>query len=218
CILASARASATKAPVIEAVRVPPSAWMTSQSTQRVRDPRTLRSATERSERPISLWISCVRPEAFPLVASRCVRWSVARGSIPYSEVIHPWLVSRRKGGTRSSRLAVQITCVLPTLMRAEPSAQMLTPVVISTGRMSLALRPSRRCIVAPLVDPKSARDVDQLQRPERLPEEALAHLEEPLRGVGHVEMPPARRSASRRARGAAGWRGAGRQQPFLLQP
>ena len=63
---------ATKAPVIEAVRVPPSAWMTSQSIQMVRDPSAFNSVTDRSERPMSLWISWVRPEALPRVASRCV--------------------------------------------------------------------------------------------------------------------------------------------------
>ena len=40
--------------------------------------------TERSERPISRWISCVRPPTLPAVASRVVRVDVARGSIPYS--------------------------------------------------------------------------------------------------------------------------------------
>ncbi len=102
--------------------MPPSAWMTSQSIQTVREPSAFISATARSDRPISLWISCVRPEALPRVASLWVRWSVARGIMPYSEVIHPWLVSRRKGGTLSSTLAVQMTCVWPILMRADPSA------------------------------------------------------------------------------------------------
>ena len=46
--------SATQAPVIEAVRVPPSAWMTSQSMVICRSPSAGRSTTERRLRPISL--------------------------------------------------------------------------------------------------------------------------------------------------------------------
>jgi hypothetical protein len=40
-----------------------------------------------------------------------------------------------KGGTFSSTLAVQMTCVSPALMSAEPSACLLTPVVMVTGRI-----------------------------------------------------------------------------------
>ena len=58
---AAASTSATNAPVIDAVRVPPSAWMTSQSIQIVRSPSDFRSTTERRERPTSRWISIVRP-------------------------------------------------------------------------------------------------------------------------------------------------------------
>ena len=48
----SASASATNAPVMDAVRVPPSAWMTSQSIQIVRSPSAGRFVTDRSDRPI----------------------------------------------------------------------------------------------------------------------------------------------------------------------
>ena len=51
--LSSASASATNAPVMDAVRVPPSAWMTSQSIQIVRSPSAGRFVTARSERPMS---------------------------------------------------------------------------------------------------------------------------------------------------------------------
>src|ERR1700690_173382 len=44
--------SATKAPVIAAVRVPPSACSTSQSRMMVRSPSAARSTTERSDRPM----------------------------------------------------------------------------------------------------------------------------------------------------------------------
>jgi hypothetical protein len=53
------------APEMAAVRVPPSAWMTSQSTVIWRSPSLGRSTTARSERPISRWISWVRPDCLP---------------------------------------------------------------------------------------------------------------------------------------------------------
>ena len=57
-------ASAIQAPVIAAVRVPPSACRTSQSRVICRSPRRGRSTTARSERPIRRWISWVRPGDF----------------------------------------------------------------------------------------------------------------------------------------------------------
>ena len=62
--------SATQAPVIAAVRVPPSAWITSQSMVIWRSPSACRSMTERSERPISRWISTVRPPCLPALGER----------------------------------------------------------------------------------------------------------------------------------------------------
>jgi hypothetical protein len=107
--------------VIDAVRVPPSAWMTSQSIQTVRSPILSSWTTERSDRPISRWISWVRPPTFPDVASRVVRVVVARGNMPYSAVTQPLPVFLRNGGTRSSTDAVQITLVRPDSIRTEPS-------------------------------------------------------------------------------------------------
>ena len=106
CIHLRQSCSATQAPVMAAVRVPPSAWITSQSTEICRSPSLGRSTTARSARPIRRWISCVRPEGWPTVASRRVRSLVARGSMPYSAVTQPrpWPLSQ--GGRRSSRLAV----------------------------------------------------------------------------------------------------------------
>ena len=57
-------------PVIDAVRVPPSACSTSQSSVTVRSPSALRSSAARRLRPIRRWISCVRPDCLPLAASR----------------------------------------------------------------------------------------------------------------------------------------------------
>ena len=49
----TASRSATQPPVIEAQRVPPSAWITSQSITICRSPNACRSTPARSERPIS---------------------------------------------------------------------------------------------------------------------------------------------------------------------
>ena len=107
--------------MIDAVRVPPSAWMTSQSIQTVRSPsagevghRAQRSA----DQPLDLLGAAARP--CPCDASRWVRVLVARGSIPYPAVTQPLPVLRRKVGTRSSTLAVQMTLVLPALNQHRP--------------------------------------------------------------------------------------------------
>src|SRR4029077_10716661 len=133
-------ASATQAPVIEAVRVPPSACSTSQSTVIWRSPSASRSMVARSERPIRRWISTVRPFCFPAEASRRVRSSVARGSIPYSAVIQPrpWPLSH--GGNRSSSVAVTSTWVSPNLTMQEPSAYLTTPRSNVTARSSSGAR------------------------------------------------------------------------------
>ena len=133
--------------MIEAVRVPPSAWITSQSTHSVRSPSAFMSTTARSERPIRRWISWVRPEGRPCVASRCVRVVVARGSMPYSAVIQPSPLPFRNGGTRSSTLTVQMTWVSPTSISAEPSACLVKCGVIVTVRSWSARRPSLRMLL-----------------------------------------------------------------------
>ena len=81
-----------------AVRVPPSAWSTSQSRMMLRSPSASRSTIERSERPIRRWISMVRPDARPFDTSRGVRVAVARGSMEYSAVTQPLPELRRKCG------------------------------------------------------------------------------------------------------------------------
>ncbi len=53
--------SAIQLPVMAAVRVPPSAWITSQSSVICFSPSATKSTTARSERPTSRWISWVRP-------------------------------------------------------------------------------------------------------------------------------------------------------------
>jgi len=82
----------------------------------------LSDVTDRSDRPISRWISIVRPPTLPSDASRRMRVFVDRGSMPYSAVTQPLPVPRRNGGTRSSSEAVQITRVRPTSISTDPSA------------------------------------------------------------------------------------------------
>src|SRR6266851_10081647 len=140
----SASCKATNAPVTLAVRVPPSAWITSQSSFTVRSPRLARSVTARRERPIRRWISCVRPDCFPRAASRSVRVWVERGSMPYSAVTQPRWVLRIQGGTLSSTEAVHSTWVSPNFTRHEPSAWREKPGSRDTLRSWSGARPDGR--------------------------------------------------------------------------
>src|SRR5438270_2751931 len=140
CSIASAMA--TKAPVMEAVRVPPSACSTSQSSMMVRSPSAAASTMARRERPIKRWISCVRPEGRPLEISRGVRFSVERGSMEYTAVTQPLPLPRRNCGTLSSTEAAQSTRVFPTVISADPSAVFRYPVSMLTGRIWSGFRSS----------------------------------------------------------------------------
>ena len=102
--------------------VPPSAWMTSQSSVTMRSPSAARSVTARSDRPIRREISWVLPLCLPRAASRAERVWVERGSMPYSPVTQPLFLPRIHMGTRSSTLAVQSTRVSPNSASTEPSA------------------------------------------------------------------------------------------------
>jgi hypothetical protein len=134
--------------VIAAVRVPPSAWSTSQSTHIVRAPSFSRSTTARNERPIRRWISVLRPSRRPLVISRGFRVFVAYGSIEYSAVSQPPVTpcSFIQRGTVSSIITPQITRVLPIATRTEPVACGAMPNSKEIGRIWSAARPSVRCI------------------------------------------------------------------------
>src|SRR5215831_6098628 len=133
-------ASATQAPVIEAVRVPPSACSTSQSMVICRSPSASRSTVARSDRPIRRWISTVRPPCLPAEASRRVRSRVARGSMPYSAVTQPRPRPLSQDGSRSSSVAVTSTWVSPNFTRQEPSAYLTTPRSRVTARSSSGAR------------------------------------------------------------------------------
>src|SRR5438874_8109951 len=141
--------NATQPPVIAAVRVPPSAWITSQSTVICRSPSAVRSTTARSERPISRWISSVRPPCLPTDASRRVRSFVARGSMPYSAVTQPRACPLSHGGSRSSSVAVTRTCVSPNFTKQDPSAYFTTPRSSETARSSSGCRRLGRILILP---------------------------------------------------------------------
>ena len=94
----------------------------------VRSPRRVKSQAARSERPISRWISTLRPSR--LTPSRALRCGVAPGSIAYSAVSQPLPLPRRNGGTPSVTEAVQITRVRPHSMSTEPAA-----ISVKSGRM-----------------------------------------------------------------------------------
>ena len=76
----------------------------------------------------------VRPDCLPRAASRGVRSSVARGSMPYSAVTQPLPLPLRNCGTPSSTVAVQMTRVLPSSMSTLPSAVEMKSGVILSGR------------------------------------------------------------------------------------
>src|SRR4051794_15916652 len=149
-----ASASATYAPVMAAVRVPPSACRTSQSSTIVFSPNALVSTTERRLRPMSREISCVRPPMRPLTDSRSERVLVARGSIAYSAVTQPWPLPLRQRGTPGVNDAAHSTRVRPNSTRTLPSAWSSQPRVIRTSRSWSTARPSGRRLwsVAGVID------------------------------------------------------------------
>src|SRR6266516_1055903 len=140
--------SATHAPVMAAVRVPPSAWITSQSIVICRSPSAERSSTARRLRPISRWISIVRPLCLPAEASRRVRSEVARGSMPYSAVTQPRACPLSQGGRRSSSVAVTSTWVSPNFTKQEPSAYFTTPRSSEIARSSSGCRRLGRILIS----------------------------------------------------------------------
>ncbi len=117
---AQASASATHPPVMPAVRVPPSAWSTSQSTRMVYSPNAI-VRHRRAERAADQALDLLGAPPGPF-RSRWVRSTVARGSMAYSAVTQPSPVPFLNPGTPGSTLAVQCTRVPPIRMRQDPSA------------------------------------------------------------------------------------------------
>src|SRR5258708_22205680 len=139
-----------------AVRVPPSAWMTSQSMRTCRSPKAFKSVTVRNERRIRRWIPWVGPLCLPRAASRSVRVWVDRGNMPYSAVTQPDPVLRRKGGTLSSTVAVHRTWVSPNRAMHDPSAYLAMSGSSWMERNTSAARPEGRMSRISLV--KSGRN------------------------------------------------------------
>src|SRR6478609_7927900 len=127
-----------------AVRVPPSACSTSQSTAMVFSPNARRSTQARSDRPISREISWVRPPTRPLTDSRSLRSWVEDGSIAYSAVSQPSPDRLRQRGTPGVTDAAQSTLVPPNSTRTDPAGCCWNPRVKVTRRSSLSARPSAR--------------------------------------------------------------------------
>ena len=104
------------------------------------------STTERRDRPISRWISWVRPDCLPRAASRSVLVWVERGSMPYSAVTQPLPPPLSHPGTRSSIVAAQSTWVSPNRTRQEPSACLANPGSRLTLRRASGVRPEGRLL------------------------------------------------------------------------
>ena len=118
----TASRSATQAPEIAAVRVPPSAWMTSQSSEICRSPSASRSTTARrrpSDQPLDFLRAAgllARRRLAPAARVGRARQHAIFGRDPAAPL------PRSQGGTFSSTLAVQSTRVSPKLTRQQPSA------------------------------------------------------------------------------------------------
>jgi len=102
------------------------------------------SHTERNERPMSRWISWVRPDGLPSFTSRRIRSGEEPGSIEYSAVTQPLPLPRIQRGTSSSIEAVHSTRVRPKLTRTEPADMSVKSRSKVTGRSSSGRRPSAR--------------------------------------------------------------------------
>ena len=116
--------SAAQAALTAAVRVPPSAWITSQSTFTIISPICFRWTTERSDRPISREISLERPPVYWLRRIRC---SDEPGSMLYSAVIQPDPDFCIHLGTELLMEAVASTTVRPISIRTDPGVISVYP-------------------------------------------------------------------------------------------
>src|SRR4051812_33593666 len=100
--------------------------------------------TARRERPMRREISWVRPPILPRTDSRSPRVLVERGSMEYSAVTQPSPLPLRQRGTPSVTEAVQRTLVSPKETSTDPSACLLQPRWMVTGRSWSGVRPSIR--------------------------------------------------------------------------
>jgi len=114
------------------------------------------STIARRLRPISRWISWVRPVCLPRAASRAERVWVERGNMPYSAVIQPVPLLRRKCGTPFSMVAVHSTLVSPNSTSTEPSAWRVKWRVKRISRNWFGARPLGR-IVSPSLSSQASQ-------------------------------------------------------------
>ncbi len=157
---------------MEAQRVPPSAWRTSQSSQSVRLPSASKSHTARSARPISRWISTVRPSGRPReTPAACARRS--RPGASSTRPSPPAPVPLEPPRMPSSTVAVQRTTVRPWRVQH---------LAVGCSRKSAGRSRSSRSRAAPVRASRGRRlergDLDALRLCDRKLEEAPAHLAE----------------------------------------
>ena len=142
--LRTASAKATHAPQMAAVRVPPSAWSTWQSSAMVCGPIFERSMAARKDRPMIRWISVPRESVCP-VLGQALRCGVEAGSITYSAVSHPpGRFSRNQGGVSPVTDAVHSSTVSPCSHSTDPAGVRVKFRVTFTGRSWSSDRPSFR--------------------------------------------------------------------------
>src|SRR4051812_6392083 len=158
-----------------AVRVPPSASRTSQSIQSVRSPTFARSTTARRLRPISRWISTVRPSTLP-PRSRALRVLVLPGNIPYSAVSQPLPLPMRNGGTANSTQQGQSTVVRPMRTRTLPGAWRVYRRRKVRERSSSGARPSWRFAGVTFHFPRGSFVAEQPMQQRLLGVHAVARL------------------------------------------
>ncbi len=152
-----------------AVRVPPSACSTSQSTVTCRSPSSRMSQAARRLRAINRWISTVRPLCLPFAASRPTRSGDEPGNIEYSAVTQPLPLLRIQRGTSSSMLAVHSTRVRPNVTSADPSAISVKSRSNVIGRSSSACRPSDLVIRPPWHTRRAAASAGRCRADQRVP-------------------------------------------------
>ena len=192
---------ATKAPVIAAVRVPPSACSTSQSSVIVRSPSAGRSIKARSERPIRRWISWVRPHWLPRAASRCgARVGRARQHAVFGGDPALALAAQERRhfflDTGGAEHACRRTRSIPSLPRAACTA------VMTTGRSASGRASGRSAHVLYSPSQRSAAaEVLSLAVPRAL-HRALAELERACRAADPGRLPFMLRARSPRPSGS----------------
>ena len=139
----------------------------------------------RIERPISRWISTVRPSGRPLETSRCLRSPVEAGSIPYSAVSQPrpWPAIQRGTDSCDRRRADHARLAAGDQRRAGRRGARSSPRSSSGGGRRRPRPPLRSRRHAAACSPQ----VDVLDRAERHLQEARAERGERVDVAGREE-------------------------------